>query len=94
MMPDAPRVSSERDVVFDIKVTYTSLLKLYICGVQLVLTIEARLNLSSVIYRKNSGIFQYRIAHQVAMERLIGRRWSRTLMVAGSRNRTKIEGKT
>ena len=61
MAPDAPRVSSEE--VFDIKVTYTSLLKLYMDGVQLVLTIEARPSLSSVIYRKSSDIFQYRITY-------------------------------
>ena len=80
--------------MFDIKVTYTSLLKLYICGVQLVLTIEARPSLSPAIYRKNSDIFQYRIAHQAAIGRLIRRRWSKTLMVARSRGRMKIEGKT
>jgi hypothetical protein len=68
--------------VFDIKVMYTSLLKLYIDGVQLVLTIEAISSLSSVIYRKNSDIFQYRITYQVVIGGLIGRRWDKTLMVA------------
>jgi hypothetical protein len=68
--------------VFDIKVMYTSLLKLYIDGVQLVLTIEAISSLSSVIYRKNSDIFQYRITYQAVIGRLIGRLWDKTLMVA------------
>ena len=58
--------------MFDIKVMYTSPLKLYIDGVQLVLTIEARPSLSSVIYHMNNDIFQYRITYQAAIGRLIG----------------------